>query len=150
HLFVVVRLDQDFPRLAALWGAEEAVALHHVDEAGGAGEADPHAALEEAGGSLALGDDQTGGLVIEVVVVVVVAASAARSVVGRLEDVWIQLGLALLLEPADEARGLLLRDVGAVETDDPRGAGRHHEHVALAEELLRADLIEDGPRIVPA
>src|SRR5687768_4621329 len=48
QLFVVVGTDQDFAGLAALRGAEETVALHHVDQPGGAGEADPHAALEEA------------------------------------------------------------------------------------------------------
>jgi hypothetical protein len=35
-----------------------------------------------------------------------------------------------------------------VEALDARGARRHVQHVALAEQLLRADLVEDGARVV--
>ncbi len=45
--FVVVGGFEDFAGFGAVGGADEAVALHHVDEVGGATVADAQAALEE-------------------------------------------------------------------------------------------------------
>ena len=45
YFFVVVGGFEDFAGLAAVGGADQAVALHHVDEVGGAAVADAQPAL---------------------------------------------------------------------------------------------------------
>src|SRR6266542_2547079 len=44
--------DQDLAEAAAVGGADDATILHLVEDAGGAGIADPQATLEERGGGL--------------------------------------------------------------------------------------------------
>jgi hypothetical protein len=47
YFFVVVGGFQDFAGFGAVGGAYQAVALHHVDEVGGAAVADAEATLQE-------------------------------------------------------------------------------------------------------
>jgi hypothetical protein len=45
-LIEVVRFDQDLPRLAPGTRGDDAISLHHVDEASGSAEADAKATLK--------------------------------------------------------------------------------------------------------
>src|SRR5450755_652037 len=61
---------QHFAGLGAVSGAYDTVALHEVDEVGGAAIADTQAALQEGSGRLAELDYQAHGIVVEGIVVV--------------------------------------------------------------------------------
>src|SRR6185436_20508483 len=70
HRLVVILRPQDLARLGAVRGADDAVALHHVDEPSGPAEAHAEPALDHAGGGLAVLDHEAHGVVEELVAVV--------------------------------------------------------------------------------
>src|SRR5208283_1551918 len=56
-------------------------------------------------------------------------------------------GLALRAVPSDEALGLLPGDERPLEPGWLRLARRDEQHVAVAEQRLRADAVDDGPAV---
>ncbi len=124
--------------MRAVGGAYEAVALHHVDEVGGAAVADAEAALEERGAGFAELEDQADGVVEEVVVFLAGFAVAvgvfAGFVLGAFEEAVDVLGFALGLPEFGDGGDFFFGDEGRVDALDAAGAGREVEHVAFAEE----------------
>src|SRR5262249_33369102 len=70
----VLRANEDLARLGAVAGAEDAILLHHVDEARRLRIAEPHAALQKRDRALALADDEVDGVPVEVIAIFGVAA----------------------------------------------------------------------------
>ena len=66
---------------------------------------------------------------------------------GRLEQRLVELLRALRAALLDDQRDLLLADVRALDALQPRRAERLEEHVALAEQRLRAVAVEDHARV---
>src|SRR5262249_20703980 len=135
---------QDLTRLGPVTGPDDAVLLHEVDEAGRLRVAEPHPSLDEADRRLLLTHDQLDGAPVDVVALRLAAASVhAALLADRLHEAFLEHRLALLLEEAHHLADLRLRDPRAVDADRARRAGRHEEHVAAADQLLGAVLIED-------
>src|SRR5205085_7434691 len=84
----VLRAHQDFARLGAVTGAEDAVLLHHVDEARRFGIAEAHTALQKRDRALPLADDELYGVPVQVVAVRGVATLAAPRL-GRQDDLLV-------------------------------------------------------------
>src|SRR5215510_12399571 len=140
HLFEVILLDEHLARLPAGRRRHEPVHLHHVDQARGATEADAQPPLEVRDRRLSARHDDPRGLVVELVLLELLVLLRPLLVGG---DRVVVGGPALLAEEARQARAFLLGDVGAVQADEARRGGRQVEHVALAEQLLRAVAVEN-------
>ena len=62
---------EDFAWLGAVGGADDAVALHQIDEVGGAAVADAQTPLQKRGRSLAVFQHDAHGVLIKLVVIAV-------------------------------------------------------------------------------
>src|SRR5438552_2328797 len=140
-------VDEHTTRLRALVAADDPAALEHVDEAARPRVTDSQAPLQERHRRrLRLHDDLDRLVEQRVVVGVELAVLALVLRVG--EDLGqLQVALVELLFPLprllDDERDLLLGHVRALDALQPRGAERLEQHVALAEERLRAVRVED-------
>ena len=141
--------DQHLARLRALVAGDHAAALEHVDQPPGARVADPQAPLQHRDrGGLGL-HDEVDRLVEQVVLVGVEVAllGLALGLRARLEQLLLELGLALLRPVRGDAGDLLLGHEGALDPLHLRGSRGPEQHVALAEQRLRPALVEDHPRV---
>ena len=117
---------EEFAGAGAVGGADEAVALHEVDQMGGAAVADAETSLEERGGGFAELEDQADGVVEHGVVFVGVGVGAIDGdalVFGRFEEGMDILGLALIFPEGDYGGGLFLGAQRGVEAHEAAGAG---------------------------
>src|ERR1039458_2619946 len=134
--FVVVGGFEDFAGLGAVGGTDQAIALHHVDEVGGAAVADAQAALQQRGAGLAELEDEADCVVEEIVVFLAGFAVAveflAGVVLGPFEEAMDVLGLALGLPECGDRRDFFFGYKWRVDALDAAGAGRQVEHVSLA------------------
>ena len=126
-----------------LRGTDDAVAFHDVDEPAGTREADRHLPLEHRHGRLARALDDVDGLLVAVVVDVVTVVVTRLRALPVLDDGHVISRVALLLPMADDELDLAVRHEGALRPDGLRRVGGHPEHVAAAEELLRAGHVEN-------
>src|SRR6266516_2658549 len=143
-------VHENAPRLGSLVARDDAPPLEHVDQASGPRVADSEAALDERdGGRLRLDDDLDRLLQQRVLVGIELAVGLAvpGRCFGRLEQRLVQLLLALPAALLDDQRDLLLGHERALEPLQARGAERLEEHVALAQQALRAVLVEDHARV---
>ena len=117
---------EEFAGAGAVGGADKAVALHEVDQMGGAAVADAEASLEERGGGFAEFEDQADGVVEQGVVFVGVGVGAIDGdalVFGRFEEGMDVFGISLRPPEADHGRSLRFGDQGRVEAHETAGAG---------------------------
>ena len=145
-LVEVVGLDEHVAGLGALARPDDAAALEDVHQAAGLGEADPQLALQHRGRPELRGDDELDRLEDEVQVVADVVVELALGG-GRGGDVLAVRRLQLLLAVLDDLVDLGLGDPGALHAHRLGGAHRQEQPVALADELLRARLVEDDPAV---
>ena len=103
--------------------------------------------LHEAGGGLALACDHGDRLVVEGIAGALAAAAGERADVfvffGDVADV---VGLTLGLEGGDDPFHLRIGDERTMDPGEA-AAARHEQQVALAEELFRPLLAEDGAAV---
>src|ERR1039458_246723 len=147
-----VRALEDFARLAAVGRADDAVALHHVQNARRPAVTQPQMALQGGGGSLAHLQYEAHGLFVHGVLRRVGGFSIHRDVlVARRgdEERLVVLRRRLLLPAIHDAADFRLGDEGPVEADEARRSRRKEQHVALAQQVLGAHAVEDGARIHP-
>src|SRR5918992_5132156 len=139
------------PRLRALVARDDAAALEHVDQPAGPRVADAQAALDEADRrGLRLHDHLDGPVEQRILVrieLAVVLVEVVRERLGGLEQRLVELLRPLVPALLDDERDLVLAHVGTLDALEPRGAERLEEHVALAEEALRARAVEDDARV---
>src|SRR5690606_30039016 len=127
--------------------ADDALALHALDDARGAVIADLQVTLHEAGRSLPFPTDNGDRLVVELVAALgFVAAGKPRGGLLLARDVLDIGRAALLFKEPDHRFDLGIAHERAVNAGDPAALG-HVEHVALAEELLGALLAQDRPAV---
>ena len=136
HLAQPVGRLEDLAGFGAVCGADDAVALHHVDQVGGAAVADAQAALQQGSRSLAELEHQPHSVFVQLVVAVSIFRAgleiAALVVFGSLEEAFDVFSLALLLPEIDHRRRLFLGDEGSVDALHARGSRRQEEHIAAA------------------
>src|SRR5262245_41355338 len=134
--------------LGALGRTDHSAPFEEVHEASGAGEADAELALQHAGGSKAAPHHELHGLVEQIVGIgrpVVMPRAAGRVVARDALDVARRRHLAAPVR--DDLPHAFLVDPGPLDPDCPAGARGQQQHVALADELLGAGLVEDHPRV---
>src|SRR5690606_29170425 len=73
--------------------------------------------------------------------------AATAAVVGAIENILDIVGLATGLPLIDQPVHFTVGYESAVDPHRQAGARRHVEHVTMAEQLFRATLVEDGPRV---
>ncbi len=88
--------------------------------------------------------DYGDGFVVERVV----ALAAEALVFARFEDLLLVFGVALLAQKVAHGFHFFFADVCCVHPVQVAGAGRDHEHVAHAEQMLGAGAAEDGHRVL--
>src|SRR5436190_21629165 len=97
-------------------GADHALLLHALDDAGGAVVADLQIALDEAHAALALAGDQRDRLVVELVALAILAAlarqAAALLALGIVGDRFDVVGHALRTQMAHHLLDLAVADEG--------------------------------------
>ena len=127
---------QQFAGAGAVGGANQAVALHQVDQMGGAAVADAQPPLQQRRGSLAELEDQRYGVVEERVVFVGVGIGTIDGgalVLGRFEEALDVLGLPLQLPEVDHRGCLLFAHKRRVQAHQTAGSRRQKEHIAAAQ-----------------
>src|SRR4051812_14624855 len=140
-------LDEHASRLRAFVARDDPAPLQHVDQAPGTRVAHSEPPLDQGHGrSLRLDDDLDRLLEQWILVRVELALGRVHIFsedLGQLEQRLVELLLALLAALADDERDLFLGDVRALHTLQARGPERLEQHVALAQQALRAGLVED-------
>src|SRR5437763_8639102 len=140
--------DQHLPRLRALVARDHATPLHHVDQPPRPGVAHPEPPLEHRGRSAAQLHDRRDRVGQQVVLIgAEFVHRLALAGLDRLQQLLVQLGLALATPVVGEPLDLLLGHEGALDAGRTRLRGRPEQHVALPEQRLRAVLVEDHARV---
>src|SRR5215472_15133252 len=142
----VVRDNQDIPGLGALAGADDPPALQQVHQPARLGETHPQLALEHRGGPELSVDDLLSSEQQQIEVVADVGIDLPGAPL-RHRDVLAVGGLRLLAAVRDNLPGLLFRDEGVLQPQRLARPHRQEQRVALADELLRAGLVQDDPAV---
>src|SRR5208337_5682920 len=156
HRAVLERLPflprvKDLARLALLELADDAVFGHEVDQPRGAAVADAQGTLQERARAAALADHDLDGRLVELVALLqpgtpVLAGSAADLVLHHLAAELDRIALQILANPLQLSVG----HISPLRADDLRRSRNQEQHVAVAQQPIGADLIEDHPRITTA
>src|ERR1700728_112937 len=142
--------NQNLTRLRTLVTADDTATLEHVDQSPRTRVAEAQTALQHrGGGSLHFRHepDRIAQQGILVGVELVVAALLRLGRLDLLEQLLAQLGLALLAPHVRQLRDLRLVYIRALDALQAGRSDRAEQHVALAEQRLRAVLLEDHARI---
>src|ERR1017187_4176949 len=144
-----VEVYQDFARLGTLTGADDAAALKLVHDARGAGVAEAQPALHQRDAGFLFVTDDFDALLDEFLVLINPALDVR--IRGRFGKLFVNFHFvtrfALL---GDEFNDVLQGRVGderALRPLEIAGTGRQVEHVAFAEEFVRAHRVENCPRV---
>src|SRR5439155_17742097 len=131
--------DEHLARLRAVARTDDAALLEDVHQAGGARVADAQAALEQRrGGAVELSHDADRVLEQSVADLLALSVLASLAFDGGLQDGELVLGLTLLAPEIRHPIELSLRNVDALRAHGLRLIGGEEEHVAAAQEFLRA------------
>ena len=136
-----------------MYRTHHARCLHFLDHARGAVVADLEAALDVGDRRLARFRHDGHGLIVKRVGTITGGGNrfqpGYRSLAGfRLAGDFLNIiGLTLLLEVFNDIVDFMIVHKGAMDTFHHAGAGWQVEHVAVAEQLIRTRLVEDGARI---
>src|SRR5690606_17999843 len=133
----------DFARFAPLEWTDEPSLVEELHEAGGAGVADLELALEECNRTPLRAEDYLHRLLEELVLL----DAVRRRLDTETRKFWIVLRFRLARRRRHDVADLLVREVGALDPHDVRGAGREEEAVAFSKELVRPVSVEDGSRV---
>ena len=129
-------MTEQLPRLERVVARDHAAALHHVDQPAGPRVADAQAPLQHGGRGAAHLDHGGHGVAQQVVLVGVVVAVGGALLLHRvrgLEQLLLQLGLALAAPVARDLLDLLLGDERALDARGARSpAGRKSSPPARA------------------
>ena len=142
----LVGLDQHVAGLRALARADDSPALEDVHQPAGLGEADPELALQHRGRPELRRHDQLDRLDHQVEVVADVVVELALALL-RGGDVLAVGRLQLVLAVLDDLVDLGLGHPGALHAHRLGRAHRQEQPVTLADQLLRARLVEDDPAV---
>ena len=139
-------LDKDFSWFDAVRWTDNALGLHTFDNSCRPVITDLHIALNEGNGCLSEIRHEFDGFVILFINGLGTPCVLRRF---RLEfvDRFIKGGLALFLDEIHDPRNLFIRDVRTVYPGEFGGSRGNEEHVAVAQQGFRTELVEDGPRI---
>ena len=112
----------------------------------------PRARCKQRARAAALADDDLDGRLVQLVALLERRASVlARRAAADLELDQLAAELdGVLLEVLADPVDLGVGDVRPLGADDVRGAGDQEEHVAVAQQLVGAHLVEDDARVAPA
>src|SRR6202167_2570616 len=148
-LFVVLfGRHQHLAGLRAVARGDDAFLLELVHDASSAGEADAQLSLQHRRRAGLRANDEFTRLREDLIVVVTRAATGrAAATNGYVERDDVLATPALRAPRFDHARYLVLRDPRRLQTTRDVGRRGHQQHVALADETLRAGLVEDDPAI---
>src|ERR1017187_2375446 len=144
-----VEIYQDFARLGSLAGADDAAAFEFVHDARGAGVAEAQPALHQRDAGFLFAADDFDALLDEFLVLVNAALDVR--ICGRFGKLFVNFhfvtGFALLGDELHDVLQFLVGDERALGTFQIAGTGRQVEHVAFAEQFVRAHRIENRPRV---
>src|ERR1017187_6314400 len=144
-----VEIYQDFARLGSLAGADDAAAFEFVHDARGAGVAEAEPALHQGDAGFLFAADDFDALLDEFLVFINPALDVrVRGRLGKLfVDFHFVTRLALLGNEFNDVLQFLVGDERALGAFQIAGTGRQVEHVAFAEELVRAHRVENRARV---
>ena len=156
HFQPLLAADEHGAGLCTLVGADNALLLHLVHDAGGAGVAQLAAALQKAGGGLPGVDDHIHGLlehgVGACVLLGVGTAAALFAVLNGVLFHGFDHGLVVLdggalLDEVQHAADLLIPHEGALDTGGLGCAHGHKEHIALTQQLFCTGTLQNGAAV---
>src|SRR5713226_4638846 len=126
--------DQNLAGVAALSGSDDAFLFQLIHDAGGPDVADLHLALQQRDRTVPGPDDQPRGLGQQCVLI----PAGLRAARFRPQQVLVVHRPALSLPPGDQGLNLAVGDECALRPGGSCRAHRQVEHIAFAEQLLRA------------
>src|ERR1035437_4625605 len=144
-----VEVYQNFARLGALAGADDATAFEFVHDARGPGVAEAQAALHERDAGFLFAADDLDALLDEFLVLVNAAFDVGvRAGLGQLlVDFHLVTRFALLGNEVNDVLQFLVSDERTLRAFQIAGTGWQIKHVAFAEQFIRAHRIKNRARV---